>query len=244
MTLFKKNLLKGIINTIIWVSALLLVYGYVYPQLGMTKKFGAIFITGAITSCCIFEIWKTTAGFISDLKNTQVTLYPLTLPLPSWLYFIQLACSYAIKSMAFGIIILPLGKLILWHEIHFTNFSVHKFLLMFIIINIFGGFLSLFISSITNDMETMRKVWMRILLPLWFLGGSSFPWFAVYKFSPTVAYLFLLNPVTFASEGIRAATIGQKDYLSFWICLAVLWATSLLFGFIAIKIFKRRLNFI
>jgi ABC-type polysaccharide/polyol phosphate export permease len=244
LLIFKKNLFKGMVNTIIWVGALSIVYAYVYPQLGMTKKFGAIFITGAVVTCCIFEMWKATANFISDLKNNQVLLYPFTLPIPAWLYLTQIACSYAIRSMTSGIIIIPLGKFIIWNEITLNTIAPLKFLLMFVCINVFCGFLSLFISSITKDIETMRKVWMRILFPLWFLGGARFTWNVSYKLWPPFAYATLLNPVTYTMEGIRACTLESKDFISFWLSFCMIIVFTGILGFVGFKNLKCKLDFV
>jgi len=244
LLIYSKNIFSGIINTTIWVSIILGIFAYIYPQLGMTQEFGSLFVVGAIVSCCIFEIWGATATFVADLHGNNTISYPLTLPLSSWLYFVKLGISYACKSMIYTAIILPLGKFMLMGRMDLTNFMPIKFIIMFLTINIFGGFLSLFMSSICTSVAGMRTIWVRFLFPLWFLGGAEFPWYAVYKLSPKTAYLFLLNPITYAMEGIRATVLGQHDFILFWYCLIVLWIATFVFGFLAIKKLKKQLDFV
>lgn len=43
-------------------------------------------------------------------------------------------------------------------------------------------------------------------------------------------------------EEIRATVLGQANYLSFWICLPVLWLFAISFGFIAIFRLKKQLD--
>ena len=242
--IYSKNIFGGILDTIIWVSLILSIFAYVYPKLGMSQEFGAIFVVGAIVSCCIFEIWGATANFIADIDGNKTITYPLTLPIPSWLYFIKLGIGYACKSMIYAAIILPLGKFILLSKMNLTHFMPLKFIIMFLTINIFGGFLSIFMSSICTSISGMRTIWTRFLFPLWFLGGAEFPWYAVYKLSPKLASLFLLNPITYAMEGIRATVLGQHDFISFWYCVPVLWITTIVFGFLGINKLKKRLDFV
>ncbi|MCK4650683.1 ABC transporter permease [Candidatus Babeliales bacterium] len=242
--ILKKNIFNSIINIFISISLLLFVFAYIYPQLGMTKFFGPLFVVSAMVSFCIFEIWATTADFISDLEGNKTISYPLTLPIPSWLYFVKLAIYYACKTMISTAIIIPLGKLLLLNRMDLSHFSPIKFLIIFVNINIFAGFLSLFISGVTKNISNIRRVWTRFLFPLWFLGCADFPWKIAYKFSPKFSYILLINPITSAMEGIRTAVLGQSRFINFWLCFLILSIFTFIFGFLGIKKLKKRLDFV
>jgi ABC-2 type transport system permease protein len=212
--------------------------------MGMPLSFTAIYLVGSVISCSMFEIQNSTILFISDLEGNNKTSYQLTMPIPSHMIIVKNAILCACKGIIFSSFIIPIGKLFLGSRIIFPGFSFIKFIIIFISIHMMSGALHILTSSITKNLASVGDCWMRFLFPLWFLGGTSFPWHTVYKFSPKIAYLFLLNPVTFASEGIRAVTLGQKEYLSFWLCTTILWTTTIFFGIIAIKMFKKRLNYI
>jgi ABC-2 type transport system permease protein len=244
LIIFRKRLWEGTINTIIWVSIILIIFAYIFPAMGMTPLFGPLYVTGAVVSSCIFEIWGSSVNFVADLEGNKTISYPLTLPLPSWLYFIQLTIGYAIKSMAIALVIIPLGKLIMWNKFSFAHLSLIKALVMFMVINIFAGFLSLFMSSITTSIFNFRNIWTRFLFPLWFLSGAEFYWQVAYKLSKPFGYIMLLNPITYAMEGMKASILGQKLFISFWICLFMLLIFSILCGYIAFKKLKKRLDFV
>jgi ABC-2 type transport system permease protein len=244
LTIFNKRLWEGILNTITWVSIILVIFAYIFPAMGMSTMFGPLYVTGAIVSSSIFEIWSSSIGFIADLEGNNTISYPLTLPIPSWLYFVQLAIGYAIKSMAIALIIVPLGKIIMWNKFSLAQLSITKTLVMFIVINIFAGFLSLFMSSITKNIFNFRNIWTRFLFPLWFLGGAEFYWQIAYKLSKPFAYIMLLNPITYAMEGIRASILGQKLFIPFWICLSILILFALGCGYASFRKLKTRLDFV
>ena len=99
-------------------------------------------------------------------------------------------------------------------------------------------------STIPETFPQIRKIWTRLIFPMWFLSGVEFPWNIVNKLSPKIAYALLANPMIYAMEGIRATVLGQANYLSFWICLPVLWLFAISFGFIAIFKLKKQLDYV
>ncbi len=242
--IFNKSIVSGIIDTSIWISILLAIFTYIFPHLGMTKNFSSIVLVGAIVSCGLFETFSFAATFLADIEGNKTISYFFTLPIPSWLIFVKSALAQAYKTIILSLIIIPLGKLILWQRLDLSNISIYKFLLIFLSINVFLGMFAVFLSSIPKDMSQIRSIWIRILFPLWFLGGAEFPLRVVQKMSPRLAYLFFLNPVTYAMEGIRAATLGQHGYLNIWICLGAIWFFGIIFGFLGIKRLKKRLDFV
>ena len=244
IAVYKQIFIENFFDTIIWVSCLIIISTYIFPQLGMNKEYGAFIAVGTIVSCAFFLSWADNICFVSDLEGQRTIDYYLTLPIPSYLIFVKQSVGYAFKSMLASIIILPMSKLLLFSRMDLSNFSIIKFIVMFLSINIFTGFLTIFISSLVKNIIHNGIVWTRILFPLWFFGGSQFSWQTVFSLSPTFAYFSLLNPLLYPSEGIRVVVLGQKGYLPFWFCLGMMWFFSFLFGWFGIARLKKRLDFI
>lgn len=244
LIVFGHNLIGNIIDCIIWVTLTMFVFAYIFPSLGMTKDYGALWLGSAIASWAIFEAWPSILTFISDIKGNNSISYELTLPIPSWLIIIKRILGYTINSMAITLIILPLGKLILWNNISFANFNILKFILIFITINIFASTFAHFLTSLIPSLERIGTAWMRILFPMWFLGGAQFPWYAINQMSPKLGKISLLNPIIYMMEGSRASILGQQNFISLWYCLLALWGFTFIFGTIAIIRIKKRLDFI
>ncbi|MBD3273020.1 hypothetical protein GF385_01560 [Candidatus Dependentiae bacterium] len=244
LLIFSKNIITNIINCTIWVSITMFVFGYIFPNLGMSENFGALWLTGSLGSWAIFEAWPSTITFLSDIDGNNSISYQLTLPIPSWLIFLKRTFSYAINTMATGLIILPLGKLILWNKINFVYFSPIKFFVIFITMNIFANTFSHFLITTVPDIHNIEKAFIRILFPMWFLGGAQFPWHILNSMSPIFGKIILLNPIIYMMEGIRSAILNPTNFLPFWNCVATLWGFTILFGIIAIIRLKKRLDFI
>jgi len=244
LLIYKQNVKDQIIDVLIWVIPLTLVYTYIFPQIGMTKDFGSFYVVGTMVSVAVFNIWNAATVFVADLEGDKAISYPLTLPMPSKLYFIKLAVGYACKTIVTSFLMLPLGKLLLWNKINFANISIFKFILIFLSINLFVGIFAIFAISVPKNIRTLDSILMRIIFPLWFLSGAEFSWQTLYGFSTWLAFLLFFNPFLYLMEGARAAVLGQADYLNFWICLAVIWVGGVLFGLVGIRRLKRNLDFV
>jgi ABC-type polysaccharide/polyol phosphate export permease len=244
LKIYKSAILNSIIDASIWFTCLIVIFAYVFPISGMSQKFSLLIAVGAIVSCSFWDVWATATTFVADIGGNKTVEYYLTLPLPNVLVFIKQILGYAIKAAPSALMILPLTKLFLWNQFSMANFSIIKFVPIFILINLFTGAFSLFITSQITDMTHLGKVGIRYLFPLWFFGGSNYSWQMVYKLSPTFAYATLLNPLIYAMEGIRVAVLGQQGYMPFYICVLALLLFTILFGFLGIIKLKKRLDFV
>ena len=93
-------------------------------------------------------------------------------------------------------------------------------------------------------MDKFDILWVRIVFPLWFLGGFEFSWNSVHLIAPKLSYLLLLNPIIYMTEGVRAALLGQDGMISFWICCLVLSVMFVGVGYWSFKALKKRLDFV
>lgn len=240
-----KNVIKDkLIDLFIWISTVTAVTSYLMPLFGLEVEFGPFTLVGLAASAGLFELFPAVMNMISDFENDQVIAYYMTLPIASWLVFMRAIVYYAISSAALGTLVLPVGNLFLRNPIALTEIHIIKFITIFLLMNMFYGAFTLFIASYVKNMLRVGSVWMRIVYPLWFLGGFQFSWYALHSVSKSLAYLDLINPITYIMEGLRAAVLGQEGYMSFWICILMLALCTIFCSYVGIVRLKRRLDFI
>jgi ABC-type multidrug transport system permease subunit len=232
---YKKVFVDDIINKITWISCSLVISTYIWPKVGMSTEFGVFMALGVLVSCSFWDSWGLTAQFVSDLEGDRTIDYYLTLPLSSRLFFIKQILYYTLRSMVSALLMVPVIKIVLGNRLNFEQFSIGKFIVIFVMTNIFCATLSLLMNSLVKRMSSIDNVSIRFLFPLWFFGGSQFSWMTFYAVAPYFAYLNLCNPLLYAMEAMRVAFIGQQGYLSFWLCIAMLMLFSLVFGYIGTR---------
>ena len=242
MAVFRPYFYNRLINMALWVTITTLVFQYI--GFGDTSDAIGLFMACAnVAVWGFFEVMDNVCATISDLQGGRSITYALTLPLPQWMVFVRIALSNALQGMAIAIFILPLSKLLLWNNFSFAQFSLSKFLLVFVLSQFFYGFFSLWIICMIKNVEAIGNIWNRVIFPLWLLGCYQFSWAVLVAKSPAIAYLsFGLNPLVFATEGMRAAVIGQEGYLPFWwCCIALIFFTTLVGAVGTIKM-KQKLD--
>ncbi len=238
------TLLDQMINLVIWVSTQLLITSYILPYFGLSHGYSSFILAGLCTSAGLFGVFPSVVNLVDDFEGVQIINYYLTLPLPAWLVLLRAIIFYAINFAIIGLLVLPIGKLLIWSQFDLAQVSLLKFLLLFIVLNFFYGAFVLWIASRVKNLTKIGNVWMRFVYPIWFLGGFQFSWFVLFDKVPQLAYLNLFNPITYGMEGMRAAILGQENFLNYWVCLVMLTLFSILCAWHGIARLKKRLDFV
>lgn len=244
LKIFKKIAVNKWIDMFIWISTMVLVFAYIMPAFGLQQSYGAFMVASMCSTAGLFQSFSYLAELVADIEGDRVISYCFTLPILSWLVFIRLIIYYTISFIALGILVLPAGKLMLWNTFSLANVNFGKYALIFLLTNIFYAILALWTASYVQSLLRMDSVWMRLIYPLWFLGCFQFSWKSLKEVSPVLAYIDLLNPITYISEGTRAAILGQQGSLNFWLCVFALLCFIVFGGWHAIARLKKRLDFV
>lgn len=241
LILFKPEYKGKAINCLIWTTITTLVFASLMPNTS-SATFGTFILMSGSATWGFFSTIKSVATVIGDLNGDKTIFYELTLPLPQWMVFAKIGVINAIISFSTAIFIIPIGKLCLWNSIDLTQFHAMKFYFIIFLACLFYGFFSLLIASIIKSIYKLDNIWTRIVFPMWFLGCYQFTWQNMYDISPKLAYLNLLNPVTYAMEGARAVSLDPSLSLPYWNCVAALCGFIIIAAFVGIKVMKKRLD--
>ncbi|MCK5632951.1 hypothetical protein KAH94_04330 [bacterium] len=244
LIIFKKIALDKWVDMFIWISTMTLVFAYVMPSFGLVKSYGAFMVASMCSTAGLFQAFAYMAEMVADFEGDKIITYHFTLPIPSWLIFIRFIIYYTIAFMFLGLLVLPAGKIMLWNSFSLTNVHYGKYALIFIVTNVFYAILALWTTSFVRSLVRIDSVWMRIIYPLWFLGCFQFSWKSLHQASPLLAYIDLINPITYISEGTRAAILGQTGSLNFWWCIIAIIGFIVFGGWHAITRLKKRLDFV
>lgn len=239
----KHDFFNSIIDALIIPITIIIVNGYILPYLGLPLDYGSFMVASSIVMMCYMNAnWNGANTFVQDLEGERAISYELTLPLPSWMVFARVALVSAINAMVLSILILPVGKLILWDRFDFSQLSWFKFAIIFVSIALFNGFFGLVPASLVNGMRGFVRYQMRFGSQLVFFSGFQYSWATMAMAIPALGYINLLNPLVYAFEGIHAAVLGQGNFINFWLCLVLLWVATVLSAWLIVCKFKKKLD--
>ena len=184
----KYTLRDDIINKFCWVGCTVVIATYVWPQVGMSAKFGSFMAIGTIVSCMFWDCWGLATQFVADLEGNRVIEYYLSLPVTAASYFAKQIVFFAIRSVISATIVIPFMKIMLWNSLDFSKMAPLHFLIIFIAASFFCASLALFITSLVKNMHSIDNIWIRFLFPMFFFGGSQFSWHTLFAVAPILAY--------------------------------------------------------
>lgn len=240
----RKEILPLLLDSIIWPTRMLIVYGFILTGAGLEKKFGEFLFVGLIPSISFLRINNNLSKIMSDLENNQYIYYELLLPLTANMVFFRRALILSLKSFILAIPIIFAGiGILLSGSIYFSVNYIHFFLIL-IVSNLMFGFGTIWISSWLKTSLYITSVWNRYLHTIWIFGCLFYPWKIFYTLFPFAAILSLANPFVYVMEGARSTVFNTADYLNFWICLAMIILFTIYFAYKGIYLLKRRLDLV
>ncbi|MCF7899721.1 ABC transporter permease, partial [Candidatus Babeliales bacterium] len=206
-TNLKSTFKDKLINFYIWAASTIFVTGYIMQAFGLSQDFGAFQLGGVLASVGLFELYTNAVTFVSDLEGDRSIDYYLTLPTSVFTVFFSYIVYYASISLIIGIILLPLAKAILLDKLVLSNIAWFKLLFFTVLINLICATATLLLSALTPAIEKLDILFVRFIFPLWYFGGFQYSWFSLNEKVPWLSYIMLINPMTYATEGMRAALL-------------------------------------
>lgn len=242
LTVFKRSFGKKFVDTAILFITNVLAFGYFLQQEGAHKGYAAFFVVGAIASFGFIEIVGKVGIQLADMGGDRTISHTLVMPIRSRMVFYYMGISWALTSILMCIPLFPLGKLLVFTEWNLAAVSWWRLAIMLVTANLFFGYFALWLTGILKNMTDLNQLWLRYIAPMWMFGGYVYSWASAYALSPVVGYISLINPMMYVMEGMRAAALGQKGYLPFWMSLLMLWVFIFACAFHANKRLRKKLD--
>ncbi|MCH9626558.1 MAG: hypothetical protein S4CHLAM2_01800 [Chlamydiales bacterium] len=218
------------------------VMAYFMTEEWVSPQFGPFILIGSIASFGLIEVVGKVSLLIADIDGDRTISQLLVFPIRSDWVFAYYGFFWAIASILLTLLLFPLGKLLMFERFHLSEMSYIRLIPIYIAANLFYGFFSLWLASLLKGLSNINSIWMRAINPMWMFGAYFYSWHASYTLSPVIGYVSLINPMVYIMEGMRAAALGQKDYLPYWICLMMICLFTLVLGLDAVRRLKKRLD--
>jgi len=217
----------------------LFVFGRVLPEIGAAQgAYGAQLMPGVLALTLMLTALQNTAlPLVIEFSFTKEIEDRLLAPLPVWAVATEKLLVAALRGIFAGVLILPLGALILPGGIDLSHASWPAFVGVLLAGSLAGASVGLVLGTIVppNRISTAFTI---VLTPLIFTGATFYPWASLGHLK-AFQIITLFNPLTYISEGARAAVIGGQHLGGGWIALGLI-ASAIVFGAWGLIGFGRR----
>jgi len=180
--------------------------GYLPPA------YKSLLLPGIMAISMVFTgIWAVAMPLIAEFQWTREIEDRLLAPIDiSWVA-IEKVLAGLIQAILAGLVVLPLGGIILSPglELHVGNPLV--LILVIVLVAAFSACGGLALGC-SMDQQHIGLMFSMVLTPMIFFGCTYYPWSALEKF-PILQKIVLINPLAYASEGLRASLVPQFPHL-------------------------------
>lgn len=227
----RRNAIQLLFQTFLQPLLFVFIFGRVMVGSGyMPPAYKSLLLPGIMAITMVFTgIWAVAMPLIAEFQWTREIEDRLLAPIEiSWVA-IEKVLAGLIQAMIAGLIVLPLGQLILRPGLQF-NVSPALFVVMVILVATFSAAGGLALGC-SMDQQHIGLMFSMVLTPMIFFGCTYYPWSALDKF-PILQKIVLINPLAYASEGLRAAVVPQFSHIpTGYILLALVFFDGLLLMF-------------
>jgi ABC-2 type transport system permease protein len=209
----RRNLIQLMLQTFLQPMMFVFIFGRVMVSSGyMPAAYKSLLLPGIMAISMIFTgVWAVAMPLIAEFQFTHEIEDRLLAPIEnSWLA-IEKVLFGAAQAVIAGLVVIPAGWLLLRPGVELSLLSPLTFAgvtLLVALLSASGG-LALGCSVGQNQIGLMFSM---VLTPMIFFGCAYYPWSALANF-PILQKVVLVNPLVYASEGLRGALVPQFPHM-------------------------------
>lgn len=219
---------------------LVFIFGRTLPSLGYASSgFANLLLPGIVALTIVTTALQSTAlPLVLEFSFTKEIEDRLLAPLPVAWVGVQKITMASLRGLIAGAVIFPLGAWIIGNSLHLSTDYIGLVVLFCILGALIGSCIGLTMGTLVEPSQ-INIMFALILTPLLFTGCTQYPW-ARLGHLKWYQIVTLINPITYASERMRAALVPHVPHMNTAIATAVLCAAVLGFGAVGIRGFVRR----
>src|SRR5260370_257473 len=181
--------------------------GYLPPA------YKSLLLPGIIAISMVFTgIWAVAMPLIAEFQWTREIEDRLLAPIDITWIAIEKVIAGMLQALVAGLIVIPLAWLVLRPGVQISIGTPFTFILIIVLVATFSACGGLALGCSINQ-QHIGLMFGMVITPMIFFGCTYYPWSALDKF-PILPQPLLINPLVYASEGLRATLAPQFPHLS------------------------------
>jgi ABC-2 type transport system permease protein len=194
---------------------------------------GVVALTIVLTA-----IQATALPLVLEFSFTREIEDRLLAPLPVAWVAVQKIVIASLRGLIAGAVIFPLGIWIIGSSLHLSTDHVPLALGFCVLAALVGSGIGLSMGTIVEPSQ-INVMFAIVFTPLFFTGCTQYPWAQLDRLR-WFQVVTLFNPITYASEGLRASLVPGVPHMAAWIAAVMLAVFIVGFFTLGIQGFMRR----
>jgi ABC-2 type transport system permease protein len=197
-----------------------------------------VLFPGIVAMTAVLTALQSTAfPLVIDFSFTKEIEDRLLAPQPVGMVGVEKILFAAMRAMVAAVVMFPVGILVLG-SIPWRASGVPLLITVLVLGSLVGAALGLILGTAV-PVNRINVMFALILTPLLFTGASQYPWTSLDQLR-WFQVVTACNPLTYVSEGMRAALVPSVPHIQPWISVLVLAGSLVAFTAVGIRLFLRR----
>ena len=234
----RRNLLPMLLQNLLQPLLLTFVFGRVLTTSGMMHtEYKSILLPGVMAiSMLLAGVQAVAMPLITEFQFTREIEDRLLAPIEIGWLAVEKIIAGMIQALVAGLVVIPAAWLTMGSGVHLT-FQPLEFAVICVLVALFAsaGGLALGCSVGQTQIGLMFSL---VLAPMMMFGCAYYPWSSLKAF-PILQWAVLVNPLVYASEGLRG-TLTQAPHMDTFIVMGALVAINILLLVVGLKKFHQK----
>ena len=234
-----KNPVGFVAQVLVQPIFFLFVFGKLLSGIGyVSGSYASLLFPGLVALTATVTAIQTVAfPLVAEFGWTKEIEDRLLAPLPLWAVAAEKVIFAALEALTAAAVLFPIGIGVLG-SIPYRATGLGLLISVLGFASVVGGCIGLTIGTFVPPTK-ISLAFSLIFTPLLFTGAIQYPW-------PLLArvrwfqVLTAANPITYVSEGMRAALAPSIPHIPSWVCLLTLSGALVIFGTLGMIGFRRR----
>ncbi|HUA14877.1 MAG TPA: ABC transporter permease [Verrucomicrobiae bacterium] len=235
----RRNIIQIMLQTFLQPLMFVFIFGRVMVRSGyMPPAYKSLLLPGIMAISMVFTgVWAVAMPLIAEFQWTREIEDRLLAPMQiSWVAIAKVLWG-AVQALIAGLFVIPAAWLIL-RPVEFDLRSPLAFVGVTVLVSLFSAAGGLALGC-SMDQQHVGLMFSMVLTPMIFFGCTYYPWSALNAF-PVLQKVVLINPLVYASEGLRGTLVPQFPHLSVLGVLIALLIFDSLFLSLGLRQFRKK----
>lgn len=209
----RRNFVRVIVLNLLQPMLFVFVFGQIMTRSGMmADSYKSLLLPGIIAISMVMSgIQAVAMPLIAEFQFTREIEDRLLAPINvRWLAAEKVVAGMVQATVA-GLVVIPTGWLMMSPGVDLSFRSPISFLAMVLLVALFSSAGGMLLGCSVGQTE-IGLMFSLVLAPLISFGCAYYPWSALKAF-PILQKVVLLNPLVYASEGLRGSLVPQFPHM-------------------------------
>ena len=201
----RRNLLPVLLQNLLQPLLLVFVFGRVLTAGGMmAARFKDVLLPGVMAiSMVLSGVQAVAMPLIAEFQFTREIEDRLLAPMANGWLAVEKVIAGMIQALVAGLVVIPAAWLALGSGVHISLRQPFEFGAVCLLVALFSAAGGLTLGCTVGQTQ-IGLMFSLVLAPMMMFGCAYYPWSMLSAF-PGLQYAVLINPLVYASEGLRGA---------------------------------------